>query len=381
MKSAFSAITLFALLVLLVGLNLRPLMAAVGPLLPLLQRQEQLTGTTISLLTTLPVLMMGIIALASGKVLRRIGYARGIATGLGIITFACVFRGFYTSGGVLMATALAGGMGIGLVQAAMPALIKRRSARHTGTLMALFSTGIMGGAALAAATAEPLSVSLGLNYALGLAALPAALAFIIWFAAEKNQPQAATQPVQSTYSTSRAWLLLAFFGIGTGAYTLVLVWLPPFYIEHGWSARNSGFLLAALTLTEVVSGFIVSAVIHRFTDRRAPLLLVLLMILVGLLCLVFFGGKAAILSTLLLGLGIGALFQLSLIVTFDHAKTPEEAGKLLSFVQGGGYIIAATMPLIAGMVLDSTASLNTAWMLMSGGIVLLMILSRRFRPA
>jgi CP family cyanate transporter-like MFS transporter len=315
MKSAFSAITLFALLVLLVGLNLRPLMAAVGPLLPLLQRQEQLTGTTISLLTTLPVLMMGVIALASGTVLRRIGYARGIATGLGIITFACVFRGFYTSGGVLMATALAGGMGIGLVQAAMPALIKRRSARHTGTLMALFSTGIMGGAALAAATAEPLSVSLGLNYALGLAALPAALAFIIWFAAEKNQPQAATQPVQSTYSTSRAWLL------------------------------------------------------------------VLLMILAGLLCLVFFGGKAAILSTLLLGLGIGALFPLSLIVTFDHAKTPEEAGKLLSFVQGGGYIIAATMPLIAGMVLDSTASLNTAWMLMSGGIVLLMILSRRFRPA
>ncbi|WP_338570963.1 MFS transporter [Erwinia billingiae] len=185
MKSAFSAITLFALLVLLVGLNLRPLMAAVGPLLPLLQRQEQLTGTTISLLTTLPVLMMGIIALASGKVLSRIGYARGIAAGLGIITFACVFRGFYTSGGVLMATALGGGMGIGLVQAAMPALIKRRSARHTGTLMALFSTGIMGGAALAAATAEPLSVSLGLNYALGLAALPAALAFIIWFAAEK----------------------------------------------------------------------------------------------------------------------------------------------------------------------------------------------------
>jgi CP family cyanate transporter-like MFS transporter len=366
---------------LLVGLNLRPLMAAVGPLLPLLQRQEQLTGTTISLLTTLPVLMMGMIALASGKVLSRIGYARGIAVGLGIITFACVFRGFYTSGGVLMATALAGGMGIGLVQAAMPALIKRRSARHTGTLMALFSTGIMGGAALAAATAEPLSVSLGLNYALGLAALPAALAFIIWFAAEKNQPQAATQPVQSTYSTSRAWLLLAFFGIGTGAYTLVLVWLPPFYIEQGWSARNSGFLLAALTLTEVVSGFIVSAVIHRFTDRRAPLLLVLLMILAGLLCLVFFGGKAAILSTLLLGLGIGALFPLSLIVTFDHAKTPEEAGKLLSFVQGGGYIIAATMPLIAGMVLDSTASLNTAWMLMSGGIVLLMILSRRFRPA
>ncbi|MGB9097435.1 MFS transporter [Erwinia sp.] len=381
MKRTLSAMTLFALLVLLVGLNLRPLMAAIGPLLPLLQRQEQLSGTTISLLTTLPVMMMGLMALASGTLLRRIGYSRGITFGLGIITLACFLRGFYTSSGLLMATALAGGVGIGLVQAAMPALIKRRYATSAGTLMALFSTGIMGGAALAAATAEPISASLGLNYALGLAAFPAALAFIIWFAADKNPQKTATKSFQASCSTSRAWLLLAFFGIGTGAYTLVLAWLPPFYIQQGWSARNSGYLLAALTITEVLSGFIVSAVIHRFTDRRGPLLIVLLMILAGLLCLVMFGGTAAILSTLLLGMGIGALFPLSLIVTFDHARTPEEAGKLLSFVQGGGYLIAATLPLIAGLVRDKSASLTAAWLIMSVGIILLLILSRRFRPA
>jgi CP family cyanate transporter-like MFS transporter len=57
--------------------------------------------------------------------------------------------------------------------------------------------------------------------------------------------------------------LLLFFGVGTGAYTLVLAWLPPLYIQAGWSARSSGYMLAWLTLTEVVAGFVVSALIGK----------------------------------------------------------------------------------------------------------------------
>jgi CP family cyanate transporter-like MFS transporter len=73
------------------------------------------------------------------------------------------------------------------------------------------------------------------------------------------------------------------------------------------------------------------------------------------------------------------LFPLSLIVTFDHARTPAEAGKLLSRVQGGGYLIAALMPLIAGMVRDSGASLTNAWLIMSAGVILLIAILR-FKP-
>jgi CP family cyanate transporter-like MFS transporter len=139
-------------------------------------------------------------------------------------------------------------------------------------------------------------------------------------------------------------------------------------------------MLAWLTLTEVVAGFAVSALITRFPDRRVPLLIVLLMLLAGLMCLVFSPGTTPVVSTLLLGCGIGALFPLSLIVTFDHARTPAEAGKLLSRVQGGGYLIAALMPLIAGMVRDSGASLTNAWLIMSAGVILLIAIALRFKP-
>lgn len=83
---------------------------------------------------------------------------------------------------------------------------------------------------------------------------------------------------------------------------------------------------------------------------------------------------------ILLGLGIGALFPLSLIVTLDHAKSSGEAGSLLAFVQGGGYLIAGTMPFFAGVLRDEMASLRLAWAGMAIGVAVLLILCRRFSP-
>ncbi len=171
-----------------------------------------------------------------------------------------------------------------------------------------------------------------------------------------------------------------FFGIGTGAYTLVLAWLPPFYIELGWTAKSAGYLLGALTITEVIAGLLVSALIHRFPDRRQPLALVILLLIGGLACLMTAPLQLTALAILCLGLGIGALFPLSLIVTLDHARSPAEAGSLLAFVQGGGYLIAASMPVVAGLVRDEFSSLHWAWAVMGGGAVLLLALSALLRP-
>ncbi len=380
MNRTLPAIGMFALLVFVIALNLRPIMAAMGPLFPLLQRDAQLSATQLSLLTTLPVIMMGLAALAGPLLLRTLGEIRGIAAGLLLLMLSCVARGFDQSAATLIASALVAGVGIGLIQALMPALIKRHFVAQAGTLMALFTTGIMAGAAIAAASAAPLAHANSLGFTLAIPVIPVIIALLLWLATLRGvAPIHNPQPVRSSRSP-RAWLLMIFFGIGTGAYTLVLAWLPPFYMQNGWQPEQSGYVLGALTLTEVVAGFVLSALIQRFSDRRGPLLLVLALILLGLISLLLLGGAQAWLPTILLGLGIGALFPLSLIVTLDHAHTPEQAGALLSFVQGGGYLLAALMPLMAGMVRDRAASLDSAWIFMSGGIVLLMVMALRFKP-
>lgn len=372
---------LFAIIAFIVGLNLRPILASVGPLFSVLQREAGLTATQFSLLTTLPVAMMGLAALCGPWLLARIGAVRGIMLGLFILLVACSLRGFSTSLTGLMGTALLGGASIGTIQALMPALIKKAYTQTASTIMSLFSTGIMAGAAVAAASAEPLFSWLTLKPALAMAGVLALLALMLWLPLVKQPQGEQTAHESVTLSSSRTGLLLLFFGVGTGAYTLVLAWLPPLYIQAGWSARSSGYMLAWLTLTEVAAGFAVSALIGKFPDRRVPLITVLLLLLAGLLCLVFSPGTTPVLSTLLLGIGIGALFPLSLIVTLDHARTPAQAGKLLSKVQGGGYMIAALMPLIAGIVRDSSVSLTSAWLVMSAGVVLLIAIAFTFKPA
>ncbi|KAB5625255.1 CynX/NimT family MFS transporter [Pseudomonas putida] len=367
------------LLAILVGINLRPIMASVGPLLDLLQRDLGLSNSQGGLLTTLPVMMMGLFALAGPWLLRLLGEVKGVAIGMTLIAAACAVRTYVESSTALIASAAVGGVGIAVIQSLMPAFIKRNHPQSAGMLMGLFTTGIMGGAAIAAAIAAPSAGKLGWNLTLGYAAIPAMIALIAWLLAAGNvhaYPTAAGLPWRS----GRAWLLLVFFGIGTGAYTLVLAWLPPFYIELGWTAKSAGYLLGALTITEVIAGLLVSALIHRFPDRRQPLALVILLLIGGLACLMTAPLQLTALAILCLGLGIGALFPLSLIVTLDHARSPAEAGSLLAFVQGGGYLIAASMPVVAGLVRDEFSSLHWAWAVMGGGAVLLLALSALLRP-
>lgn len=371
--------TLIALLALLVGINLRPIIAAIGPLLEMLQRDLALTSTQASLLTTLPVMMMGVFALAGPWLLSRMGEHRGVAVGLLLIAAASGLRTYVDEAAALIGTAALGGTGIAITQALMPAYLKRMHPQSAGTLMGLFTTGIMAGAAIASATSAPSADHIGWRLTLGAAAIPALLTFVIWMLWSGGERAKATfekLPIQN----ARAWLLMAFFGIGTGAYTLVLAWLPPYYIELGWPSTNAGYLLGALTLTEVIAGLLVSALIHRFPDRRAPLAFVVLLVILGLACLIAAPRELATLAIILLGLGIGALFPLSLIVTLDHVNSPAQAGALLAFVQGGGYLIAGTMPFFAGVLRDQMASLRLAWAGMAIFIAVLLILCRRFAP-
>lgn len=368
-----------AILAVLIGLNLRPIMAAISPLLKILQNDLALDSTQASLLTTLPVMMMGIFALAGAWLQSKIGEKNGIAFGLLLIAIASAARFYTGNANMLIATAAIGGIGIALTQALMPAFLKRLYPENAGSLLGLFTTGIMGGAAISSALAVPSTHLFGWRQTLAMAAIPAIAAFLLWIFftnRSKNHISLNGLPLKNP----RAWTLMAFFGIGTGAYTLVLAWLPPYYVELGWPASHAGYLLSALTLTEVIAGLLVSSLIHHFPDRRLPLASVIILTLLGLGCLIQAPLKMAFPATILLGLGIGALFPLSLITALDYAHSPKEAGSLLAFVQGGGYFVAAFMPFFAGILRDEIASLRWAWAGMAIGIAFLFVLCRRFAP-
>ncbi|NVM78110.1 type VI secretion system ImpM family protein [Duganella sp. SG902] len=369
-----------------VALNLRPVMAGVGPLLDQIGAATGLTNTQASLLTTIPVAVIGLCALLGRRLRAWFGERTGTTLGVALIALACLARLVWPSQTGLIVTAVLAGIGVALVQVLLPVFIKRRYAGGAGAMLGLYSTAIMGGAAIAAASSAPGADWLGLAGALGLWALPALIALPLWIAATR-QPEPPARALGGDarrvawWRRRRAWELLVFFGLGTGAYTLVLAWLPAYYTSLGWTPQEAGYLLGALTMTEVLAGLLVSAFAARFPDRRGPLVMVLALLVAGLACLVLAPLSLAWLASGLLGLGIGALFPLSLILTLDHLEDPQEAGELAAFVQGGGYLIASLMPLLAGLLRDSMADLAPAWVAMAVGGLVLAVMALRFSPA
>ncbi len=370
--------------ILLVAVNLRPAMAALGPLLDLIQHSTGLDATGAGLLTTLPVFLMGLGALLSQSLRQKLGEVNGVTLGGVLIMLACAARGYWGSALAMLTSAAVVGVGVALVQALLPGLIKEHFGAATGRMMGLYTTGIMGGAAVAAASAARLNETLGWQHTLALWALPALLALIVWITASAQRQQPAviqTQQAPQFWRYSRAWSLMLFFGIGTGVYTLILAWLPPFYVELGQSRQLAGDLLAGLTLTEVMAGMIVSGVVGKYHDRRPLLFTALGCTLAGLAVMIVAPISLAFVAMVLLGLGVGALFPLSLILAMDHLDDPRFSGDLAAFVQGGGYMIASLMPFLAGWVKREFTHLSWAWIGVFVAVFFITLLAARFSPA
>lgn len=381
--------TLIVLAIIAVALNLRPALASIGPVLDAIQAAFGMSHTQASLLTTLPIFCMGAGALSLNYYRGAINTRYAVAAAMLTIVMACLARYHASSGLGLMLSAVVVGMGIAVVQTLLPSYIKASFGAGSGNVLGLYSTGIMAGAAVAAAASAGLIQGFGLQSGLAIWALPAFLALLLW---GKTKPSSAA-PAQASantelpayydnfYRNRRALALMLFFGVGTGAYTLVLAWMPPFYTSLGWQPEQAGFLLAGITVAEVLAGVLVALCIHKLPDRRVLLVAVLLLLLVGLAGLILAPLSLAIPISIVLGLSIGALFPLSLILTADHIEEAAGAGKLMGFVQGGGYMLASLMPLLAGLIRDHFDSLNNAWWVMAAGVVLLIALSTQFSPA
>ncbi|CAJ2899900.1 MFS transporter [Burkholderia pseudomallei] len=349
--------------VVLVGLNLRPALASIGPLLDTIQRASGLSDSAASLITTLPILLMGALGLVAPWLARRVGVRAGVGLGVALIGLACAAR-------------VAAG-----APAALPAFIKTQFAARASSVMGFYSTSIMGGAVFASVATPFAAHAIGWTCALAGWALPAAAAALLWpLATRATARPAHARPAARRAHGARAWLLAAFFGLGTGAYTLVLAWLPPYYVSLGWSPEAAGGLLGGVTLAEVVAGLTVSALVERLPDRRPALFTALVSLFAGLIALIAAPLGLALPASLLLGLGIGALFPLSLIVTLDHASSAAEAGALTGFVQGVGYLIAGLFPFVAGVIRQSVADLSPAWGFMATVCIAMAAMAARLAP-
>ena len=149
------AVVLLTLLA-LVGANLRTVMLGVPPVLPLLQRDLDLSHTATGFVISLPVLVMGGMAWASGRLADRFGGRVTVAAGLLLLAAGSALRGVWAAAVPLYLFTGILSLGVAIAQTALPVLVRQWFPRQIGLASALYTDGLIVGEAVAAGVTLPL---------------------------------------------------------------------------------------------------------------------------------------------------------------------------------------------------------------------------------
>ena len=372
------------MLVVLIGINLRPFLTAIGPLAGQIDARLDMGMDHLAWVTLLPLLLIGVGVLCAPALLRRSSAGALLGAALLLLALGSALRLDVSNGALLIASAALCGLGSALVQGVLPGLIKGAFARRVPLVMGIFSACMMGGGALGAILSPRLAAVIDWSRVLALWSLPVLLA-LAWLAWRVRLPRPAPSPQSQTeqplVALPRSWLLIACFGIINSGYGIVVAWLAPSYMAQGWSAQTGGELVAWLALAQTLSGLGLPLLAARKLDRRPWMGLAILLQALG------FGGLwlapqvAPILWCLLCGAGLGGSFSLIMVIALDHLPDPRRAGSLSALMQGFGFMVAATGPWVAARLHHLSGDFASAWQWQLGGLVLMSLLVLRLNPS
>jgi CP family cyanate transporter-like MFS transporter len=214
-------------------------------------------------------------------------------------------------------------------------------------------------------------------------AMPAVVALALWWwlARSFSVHRDDTRAVHSSlFFNRRAWTLGVHFGVVNGGYTCLVAWLPAYYQQLGWSVAESGALLAMMTVFQAASALLLPMAAARCRDRRPWLAAALAAQACGFAMLLFAPLEAPLVVVALLGAGLGGAFALTLVMTLDHADQPALAARLVAFVQGVGFVIAAVAPIVAGIARDASGGFTVSWGMLLAGVAAMIALTWVFAP-
>lgn len=372
--------------VVLVTLNLRPFLTAVGPLTPAIQAHTGMGLQALAWLTLLPMALIGAGTWLTPAVQNRLGVRPTMLLALALIALGCALRLAGGVSAVLIATTVLCGMGVALAQGMLPGLIKFHAPRHVAPMMGVYSAALMSGGALGAQF-SPLAMQWGLSWqaALALWAWPVLPALgLAWYAlGAMPLPAAARLRGSDTrwlLRRRRTWLLMLAFGLMNGGYATMVAWLAPYYQEQGWSATHSGLLVAVVSVAQAAAAFVFPALVARHPDRRPWLWLTLACQAAGFAALAWQPDAAPMTAAVVLGVGIGGCFALFMVVALDHLHHPLQAGALNALMQGGGFMLTAAAPWVMARLHQATGGYHAGWLAQFGAVLVVALLVARFRP-
>ena len=147
--------TLLVIAVTAAGFNLRTAIANLPPLFPDLQVRLNLSSAELSLLAATPVICFGAAAAFAAWLNRRFGEEVILLVALGVLTAGLLLRGA-APGIMLFPGTILAASAVAILNVLLSSMIKRRSPKRAGVLIATYLTALCVGAIIASLLSVPL---------------------------------------------------------------------------------------------------------------------------------------------------------------------------------------------------------------------------------
>lgn len=357
-----------------VSLSLRTLMTGLPPLLPRIREDLGLSSVELGVLTTLPVLCMGLLAPAAARLGLRIGVARSISIAMVAVAAGNLTRAFSDEVAALYLGTLCAGAGIALAGTLLPGLVKSFfPAGRAGLATGLQMFAMMGGAAVAAAVSVPLADATGeWPLSLGFWGLVAVVGVLLWLPVDRAVHRGGDHDQHPPdlgrrlpWRSTTAWLVAAFLAVQSWQFYSTLAWLSPTYIDHGWDAKEAGLLLSVFTGAQFVSGLVGPAITDRVGDWRIPLVGAGVFGFAGQLGVWAAPDAAPWLWAVLLGTAQGASFAIGMVLLVRYAVSAAAAARFTAMAFLVSYSVASLGPTTMGAVRDLSGGYETIWLVLA----------------
>ena len=352
-----------AVLLWLAGVYLRIPILVAPPLAPFIGDELALSQALTGALTTLPILMLAIGAMPGSLSISRIGPRNTLALAMLIMVIGSAGRGLAPDTFTLMLTSAIMGLGIAMMQPALPALLPRwLEPKNLALGSAIYMNGMLMGEFIGAGITLPVIMPLLDNSwrATMLAwSLPALLVTAALFLPKRDLARptrkAAWLPDWKNPLTLKLGLLLGVSGslfFGVNAYLATL-------LEQRGEFDNLTEALFWYNFAQVIASLLMLKMARYWVGRKAPLIIMLILSLLGTLGLLVFTGWWAIACATFMSFTAGIL--LIMMVALPPLLVPaSETGRLSAGNFLVGYSMAFTVPMLGGLLSDWTGDIRHA---------------------
>lgn len=364
--------------ILLIGASLRAPITSVGIALPSIKDTLNLSNTSVSLITIIPLLSFAVISLFAAKISHKFGLERTVFGALILICVGIALRAITGVSCLYVGTILIG-VGIAFGNVLTPGIIKMNFPLRIGIMTGYYTVVMNIFGSVSSYVTAPLVKHFNYNIAISLIGIVTFIGIITWsFQLNKHDTVNSSQTTTNinVWKSPLSWQITLLMGGQSMIFYSLINWLPEFLLSHGTPINEAGIYLSILQLAIIPLTFVTPIFAEKMKNQVLITFVTGLLFVLGILMLML-QPNWAFLGIILIGVASGLAF--GLVNTFFGLRTENglTAAKLSGMSQSVGYLFAAIGPLLFGILHDATNSWNMSFGILLVTSIIIMIIGSR----